>query len=536
MRAFWGFVLLFFLCVGPATALAEHWPDLSTSFEAKAEGSKDSALIIGIGDYLLAPDVEGATKNADDWYRFLTRVRGVPAENVVLLRDVEGTLETIRERAAAIAARSKRGGTLWIVFIGHGAPAKDGKDGLLVGVDAQQTATSLYARSLPQRELVELVEGGEQARTVLVIDACFSGKIGKDEQLAGGLQPMLPVQQQGGAVIVFRAGGSDEFAGSLPRLGRPAFSYLLLGALRGWGDEDNDGDVSASEAISYTRATLRVLAKDRKQTPERHGGVGTSLLSRGVQESGPDLTAMVLSRGERRRVIEPRPVEGGDMVEVEAGRFLMGCASSNERCGANEGAAREVLLERYAISRTEVTVAAYRACVEAGGCTAPARVHGLCHWGKRRRDHHPVNCVRWDQAESYCRWRGARLPTEAEWEKAARGSDERSYPWGDAGDYCQNTVMEGCPGFAQPVGSRPGGASPSGALDMGGNLSEWTADWYLNTYYKGAPTEDPRGPVHGVERAVRGGSFISADVSALRVSRRQGKVPTLAARLTPRSS
>jgi formylglycine-generating enzyme required for sulfatase activity len=125
-----------------------------------------------------------------------------------------------------------------------------------------------------------------------------------------------------------------------------------------------------------------------------------------------------------------------------------------------------------------VTVADYRRCVEAKRCTPP-ETGGSCNWGKEERNSHPINCVDWNQAKTFCEWTGKRLPTEAEWEKAARGTDKRTYPWGNEWDAKKANVSGDADGFAEtaPVGSFPAGASPFHALDMSGNVWEWTADW-----------------------------------------------------------
>ena len=141
------------------------------------------------------------------------------------------------------AARSqvRSGGTLWFVFIGHGAPSEDGQDGLLVGWDTQQTASSVYARGLMQGKVLDLLESGNQSQTVAILDACFSGQSGADTSLVAGLQPMIPsyaLSSSSRRTVVLSAGSSKQFAGPLPGVSRPAFSYLALGALWGWGDAD----------------------------------------------------------------------------------------------------------------------------------------------------------------------------------------------------------------------------------------------------------------------------------------------------------
>ena len=196
----------------------------------------------------------------------------------------------------------------------------------------------------------------------------------------------------------------------------------------------------------------------------------------------------------------------GDTVRVPGGEFFMGC---NERvdteCYEDEKPSRRVNVPSFRIDTTEVTVAAFGKCVDAGACVAPA-TGGNCNWGQSSRADHPINCVDWSQAEAFCRWSKKRLPTEAEWEKAARGTDGRKYTWGNEGFGSRkvaniadrNTTFEWAlkthdDGHAEtsPAGAFPAGASPYGALDMIGNVWEWTADWYEA----------------GKTRSIRGGSW-----------------------------
>jgi formylglycine-generating enzyme required for sulfatase activity len=166
---------------------------------------------------------------------------------------------------------------------------------------------------------------------------------------------------------------------------------------------------------------------------------------------------------------------GPDRVPVPAGPFTQGSTRGED----DERPARKVTLKAFAIDRTEVTRGAYAACVDAGRCKAASTTESDANL--------PVTGVDWNDAQAYCKFTGGRLPTEAEWEKAARGTDAREYPWGnDAACARANWgSFEGegpCagknPGHPVAVGSYPGGASPYGALDMGGNVWEWVADRY----------------------------------------------------------
>jgi formylglycine-generating enzyme required for sulfatase activity len=171
------------------------------------------------------------------------------------------------------------------------------------------------------------------------------------------------------------------------------------------------------------------------------------------------------------------------MVRVPAGAFHYGCnASVDSQCEDDEKPGKRVTLPAFTIDKTEVMASAYGACVNTGTCTKP-KTGGSCNWGKSGRGDHPINCVDWIQAKAYCSWAGKRLPTEQEWEKAARGTDGRKYPWGNQSASCARAVMNdggtGCgDNKTWPVGSKPSGASPYGAQDMAGNVWEWTSDWY----------------------------------------------------------
>jgi formylglycine-generating enzyme required for sulfatase activity len=169
----------------------------------------------------------------------------------------------------------------------------------------------------------------------------------------------------------------------------------------------------------------------------------------------------------------------------------------------DEQPVHEVTLDAFYIDQYEVTNARFRQCVEAGLCEEPTTcVVGEPTYTDETKDDHPVVCVDWNQAKTYCEWRGDRLPTEAEWEKAARGTDGRTYPWGE-NITCQLANYTGCEGGTTSVGSYPDGVSPYGVYDMAGNVWEWVADWY-DAYPESAYESGNFGTTYKV---LRGGSW-----------------------------
>lgn len=248
-----------------------------------------------------------------------------------------------------------------------------------------------------------------------------------------------------------------------------------------------------------------------------------------------------------------RPADGAVMVYVPAGEFLMGSVEGGD---SDEQPQHSVYLDAYWIDQTEVTNRQFEAFVAATGYRTDAEKEGtgtvvtsISQWTTAEgadwrhpngpassiadRMDVPVVQVSWNDARVYCEWAGVRLPTEAEWEKAARGVDGRKYPWGDEDISCDYAVMWE-PGVgkacgqgdgAWPVGGKPAGASPYGALDMTGNVWEWTHDWYDPDYYAESPAINPQGPEKGVEITSRGGSWVNTPAYS-RCAKRGSDLPT----------
>lgn len=192
--------------------------------------------------------------------------------------------------------------------------------------------------------------------------------------------------------------------------------------------------------------------------------------------------------------------DGMTLVYVPTGEFVMGSNNIAEDAQPSH----TIYLESFWIDRTEVTNAMYKRCVEAGICAPPSNID---FYSNPEFKDNPVVYVDWYQAKTYCEWRGDRLPTEAEWEKAARGTDGRLYPWGDNTIDCKKSNYAGCFGGSSQVGSLFEGVSVYGLFDMAGNVWEWINDWYDETYYQYSPSNNPLGPESGTLRSLRGGSW-----------------------------
>lgn len=206
--------------------------------------------------------------------------------------------------------------------------------------------------------------------------------------------------------------------------------------------------------------------------------------------------------------VDPAKVAVSDMALVPAGPFTMGCNESvDQECRADERPSHEVTLKAFEIDKTEVTRAQYYLCVASGACTFPK-----CPWDPCAKPTVPVSCLTRSQALTYCEFVGKRLPSEAEWEKSARGTDGRKYPWGNEAPTCALANIAGCGTDLEPVGMHPGNASPYGVLDLAGNVVEWTTDFYEAEYYATSPGVDPTGPQSASHYVGRGGGYLSEAV------------------------
>jgi formylglycine-generating enzyme required for sulfatase activity len=247
------------------------------------------------------------------------------------------------------------------------------------------------------------------------------------------------------------------------------------------------------------------------QTQSRDDGTeqGEPMPSASVSAVPPPLVS-------RRSIIQK-----DGMVFVHGGRFTMG--SNGPKAAPNEKPAHAATVDSFWIDRTEVTVGAYRACVASGKCDAPQKSSRYCTWDMGD-DGLPVSCVRWQDADEYCRYANKRLPTETEWELAARGGGAYKFPWGNfriscavAATLLNNSTARSCSGTRPArVGHYAANVSPFGAMDMAGNVEEWTSSWYVEHTASGAR------PRAGASHVLRGGGWLSRPVDCRTTSRDWG--------------
>ncbi len=239
------------------------------------------------------------------------------------------------------------------------------------------------------------------------------------------------------------------------------------------------------------------------------------------------------------------PIDGMRLVFVPSGSFAMGAAANDALAWEDETPQHEIRLNGFWIDQIEVTNSMFAECVEEGACSPPASASSYNrpeYYEDENCGNYPVVNVTWYDAESYCRWADRRLPTEAEWEKAARSDDGRMYPWGnqEPNSELANFCDANCPsddrtrevddGYAAeaPSASFFEGRSPFGALNMAGNVWEWVSDWMDTGYYMTSPSSNPMGPADGEMKVLRGGSWLNTP-RIIRTTSRHAALPTLSA-------
>lgn len=307
--------------------------------------------------------------------------------------------------------------------------------------------------------------------------------------------------------------------GSYPKGASPYGALDMLGNVWEWVDDPSVNDM---DYVSMGGSWLDVGPL------QKAGGQVYNLWSFGVRcarkvTAGDYLNATATTTLEPETSTMPmeiKDIKGVEMVLVPEGEFMMGSENGND----DEKPVHPVYLDAYYIDRYEVTNALYKVCVDSGVCEPPSDIKSntrASYFANPEFENFPVIYIDWNMADTYCEWRGAVLPTEAQWEKAARGTDGRTYPWGEGID-CNKANFRSCVGDTVAVGNYEAGKSPYGVYDMAGNTEEWVADWYGENYYATSPNSNPLGPESSGQyrvRVLRGGSWFDV-VDVLRAATR----------------
>lgn len=280
---------------------------------------------------------------------------------------------------------------------------------------------------------------------------------------------------------------------------------------------------AAPQAVDLLHIMTSIKVVNATQEVENEAVFENTTQSTNMQTSTkvPDKTPALTSTPVLGIGSKMEGIDGMTLLYVPAGVFTMGTDESLYDTQFNYGPVHQVYLDAYWVDETEVTNDMYAKCVGDGVCVKPVNTSSytyLSYYGNPSYDRYPVLYVDWNMAKAYCEWAGRRLPSEAEWEKAARGTDGRSYPWGDdfmGLQYVSNLQNE--------VGSYPAGRSVYGAYDMAGNVMEWVNDWYDNIYYQKSPYKNPQGPTTGKYRVVRSSASTAHEIH---IALRHWYVPT----------
>jgi sulfatase modifying factor 1 len=383
------------------------------------------------------------------------------------------------------------------------------------------------------------------ARALLIVDACRNLSGGKDAGSSGFGAGKGLVGPQFAELLSCRpkeeskVGKGADFAESV-------FTHFLLAGLNGDAEAQDDGVVTFDSLQEYVQGKVSQYVTNKygeAQNPEGRASLGKMVLVKpqraniaGKQDPvppavNPEHPQIKPDKGRRGVARAPKinGADGAEMVYVPGSAFSMGDPDQTDN------PVHKVTLRGYYIYNTVVTVGQYETFCNATGRQMPPEPDNSrgSHFnpGWQKKDHPIVN-ESWDDAQAYCKWAGVRLPTEAEWEMAARGTDGRRFPWGntfDESNLWSSKAEGGDAAGTAPVGSFPSGASPCGALDMAGNVWQWCSDFYDADFTKKANLTNPTGPRSGTTHTLRGGSWIGVNPDYFRVSNRRPNLPTVRA-------
>jgi formylglycine-generating enzyme required for sulfatase activity len=502
--------LLMLAAVTPAGAQSQPGDDARTE--------KRVALVIGNAAYTNSP-----LRNPVNDARAIAQTL-IGLEFDVIARQNVGEKE-MRRAIFEFGDKLKGGGVGLFFFAGHGMQVAGRNFLIPIGAEIN-SEREVELEAVDVARVLARMDEAKNRLNIVILDACRDNPFVRS--FRGSARGLAQIDAPTGTLIAYATA-----PGRLARDGdggNGLYTGELLKAIREPG-------LKLEDVFKRVRQAVR-LRTNGEQVPWEASSVEGDFVFRKVE-----LPKALKAEDGAQMVLVPAGEfwMGSDVAEVE--RFKQECrrASVNEeRCRSwgkrGETPRHRVYLDAFYIDRHEATNASFEAFVGAAKHRTTAERQGS-GWLGRERDgkwkweringavwqapggpgtsaapNHPVVQVSWHDAYDYCRWAGKRLPTEAEWEKAARGTDGRRYPWGDDWDASKaNAVLR--VKTTRPVGSYPSGASPYGALDMAGNVTEWVADWFDEDYYSRSPQRNPSGPSSGQGKVIRGGGWHSLPIN-----------------------
>ena len=467
------------------------------------------ALVIGNAAYQYTAPLTNSLNDAQDMARVLKDL-----QFQVILK-TNATLDTMADAVFTFGEQLKGGGVGLFYYSGHGLQVKG--ENYLIPVDANiGREDDIKRKIINAREVLEKMDEAKSHLNLVFLDACRNNPFPRSiRAVSRGLASMSAPT---GTLLVFATNPDNVASDGKDRNG--TYTKHLLQYITQPGLE-----------VGMLLRRVRTAVREEtggQQVPWENGSIEGEFYFNAMS-GGPSVTPLASSpptpspsTGTQVAVgvypqqsqAPPATIVGNDgaaMVLVPAGEFIMGSEEYSD-----EKPRHQVYLDTFYIDKYEVTNACFQRFVQATGYRTQAEREGESSYTWRvpqgsgssiaGLEQHPVVQVSQEDAKAYCTWAGKRLPTEAEWEKAARGTDGRNYPWGNQFDSRQGN-FEGKNKSTVPIGSYEGGKSPFGAYDMAGNVWEWVSDWYDDDYYRNSPVRNPQGPASGGQVARRGGGW-----------------------------
>jgi formylglycine-generating enzyme required for sulfatase activity len=444
------------------------------------------------------------------WRIFFGEARADAASGWSAIRPSSGCAPMGAE--GAVPTWTLRGSPYFLVDVAVGQASVSGREVLLEAAFSVQSLTGFGQGGAPAYETrteertLRVLDGGSAVVPILIASQRETDEFGVRELLlkfrasAAGSRPKVEYGEIAVSADVPRA--EIFLDGGL--VGRTSSDGpVVLGAVRVGEREIIVGDASGREARAVTR-----VEKGRQAS-----------LSFTLMKAAPAPADGLRPLGRNPQGGEElwREKDGTIVVRIPGGEFQMGSPETEGE--PSEHPRHVVRLSSFLMDKTEVTWGQYKRFLAASGRTPPKSPV----WGMPGA--FPASSITWDEARAFCAWVGGRLPTEAEWERAARGGDARQYPWGSTFDPWRCNTRDGGPHAPTAAAAFPDCVSRDGVLDLAGSVAEWCADWSDEAYYAKSPTENPTGPETGTRRVSRGGTWMSAS-SAVRGASRLGIEPT----------